>query len=229
MLINPDAPADKPETDQMKVVHRVMRRELPLLADLIAAVRPGDNGRSAVLAHHLKLVLDMIHEHHESEDELIWPLLHARVPLRDELIEVMESQHAAVAEALDGIRRELPAWSAGASAEIRDRLAGHLRALATILITHLDLEEREVLPLIHDYLTVAEWLAPQRHAMKHGPKALIDKLLLAGMVLEDTSSGERAWFLSEMPPPARAMWKLIGRRRYAGHVARVRAAAAPAR
>jgi hypothetical protein len=91
------------------------------------------------------------------------------------------------------------------------------------MITHLDLEEREVLPLIHDNLTVAEWLAPQHHAMKHGPKGLVDKLLLAGMVLEDTSPGEGAWFLSEMPPPARAIWKLIGKRRYADHVTKVRA------
>ena len=222
MFINADAPADKPETDQMKVIHRVMRRELPLLAGLVAAVPPGDNLRSAVLAHHLDLVIGMIHEHHESEDELIWPLLHARVPMRDDLIDVMQEQHAAVAQALDGIRRDLPGWSAGASAEVRDRLAGHLRALATILITHLDLEEREVLPLVHDHLSVAEWRAPQRHAMKHGPAALTDKVLLAGMVLEDTSPRERAWFLSEMPPPARLLWKLIGQRRYADHIGRVR-------
>ncbi|MFJ6074004.1 hemerythrin domain-containing protein [Streptomyces sp. NPDC093065] len=223
MLINPDAPADKPEIQQMKVIHRVMRREFAQLPDLVAAVGAGDTARARLLGEHLSLVLDMLHEHHEAEDELLWPVLVQRVPLKKDLIAVMETQHQAIGDAVDAVAARLPAWTAQAGATARDLLAGALRDLGPALTEHLDLEEEEVLPLIHDHLTVPEWLAPQKHAMKHGPRTLTGKLTLAGMVLEDATPRERAWFLGEMPAPARLLWRLRGARRYDEHVRLVRA------
>src|SRR4051812_19732567 len=87
MPIDPSAPLDKPETAQMVVIHKVFRREFRLLPVAIASVPDGDTDAARPLAAHTELMLAMLHEHHESEDELIWPLLHARVPMEDELIE----------------------------------------------------------------------------------------------------------------------------------------------
>ncbi|MYR59712.1 hypothetical protein GTY54_26940 [Streptomyces sp. SID625] len=50
-------------------------------------------------------------------------------------------------------------------------------------------------------------------ALKNGPKTLAGKLNLAGMVLEDATPRQRAWFLGEMPAPARVLWRLVGARR----------------
>lgn len=223
MLINPEAPADKPETQQMKVIHRAMRREFAQLPELVAGVPAGATGRARQLGEHLTLVLGMLHEHHEAEDELLWPVLVERVPLEKDLIAVMEKQHHAIADAVDTVAAELPTWTEGAAPAARDRLAAALRDLGPALTEHLDLEEAAVLPLIHEHLTVPEWLAPQKHAMKHGPKTLTGKLTLAGMVLEDATPRERAWFLGEMPAPARLLWRLMGARGYATHVRSVRA------
>jgi hypothetical protein len=205
VLINPDAPADRPETAQMVVIHRALRREFGMLPGLFAA--PGDK---TLLTRHVRLLLGMLHEHHEAEDELLWPALHARAPLADDLITTMGRQHAAVAEAVGRVEREMDEAS--------------LKELHDVLVEHLDLEESTVLPLIHEHLTVDEWHAPQEHAMKHGPAGLTDKLLLAGLVLEDATPREQAWFLSEMPPPARLLWRLIGKRRYARRVRAIRGA-----
>lgn len=229
MLINPDAPADKPEIQQMKVIHRVMRREFAQLPDLIAGVRVGDTARARLLGDHLSLVLDMLHEHHEAEDELLWPVLEQRVPLEKDLIAVMETQHEAIGDAVDAVAAQVPAWTAEAGAAARDLLTDALRDLGPALTEHLDLEEDEVLPLIHDHLTVPEWLAPQKHAMKHGPKTLTGKLTLAYMVLQDATPRERAWFLGEMPAPARLLWRLMGSRRYDEHVRLVRVGASSSR
>jgi Hemerythrin HHE cation binding domain len=223
VLINPDAPADKPETEQMKVIHRAMRREFGQLPILIAAVPAGDTGRARLLAGHLELLLGMLHEHHEAEDELLWPVLAERVPIEKALITTMAEQHHAIADAVAAIERELPAWIANADAAIRDRIADALRGLGAGLTEHLDLEENAVLPLIHEHLTVPEWLAPQKYAMRHGPKGLTAKLTLAGLVLEDANDRQRAWFLGEMPPPARVLWRWVGARRYDAHVRAVRA------
>ncbi len=225
MLIDPNSPVDKPETQQMKVIHRAMRREFAQLPELIAAVPAGDVARARLLGAHLDLALVMLHEHHEAEDELLWPVLIERVPLEKDLIEVMRRQHDMIARAVGVVEAELPSWTAEASPTARDRVAGALRDLGPALTEHLELEESAVLPLIHEHLTVPEWLAPQEHAMKHGPKSLTGKLTMAGMVLEDATPRERAWFLGEMPAPARFLWRVMGARRYETHVRAVRAGA----
>ncbi|SDL98414.1 Hemerythrin HHE cation binding domain-containing protein [Nonomuraea maritima] len=221
-LIDPSAPRDKPETAQMKVIHKALRRELSLLPVLLSKVAAGDTGRAGVLAGHALLVLDMLHEHHEGEDALLWPLLRQRVPLEEQLVQTMEAQHEVVADLVEAIRSHLTDWSRAADARLRDRVTDFLLRLEAALEDHLDLEERAVLPLIHEHLTVPEWLAPQHAAMANGPAGLKAKLLLAGVVLEDATEREQAWFLRSMPPPARLMWRLLGRRMYADHTARIR-------
>lgn len=205
----------KPDTSEMVVIHRAMRREFGLLPELAAAAGPGDE---ELLVRHVRLLLLLLHEHHQAEDDLLWPALTARAPMADDLVATMSRQHEAVAGAIGRVERELPRLDEKALTELH-----------RLLVEHLDLEESAVLPLIREHLTLAEWQAPKDHAMKHGPKGLTDKLLLAGMMLEDASPGERAWFLGEMPAPARLLWRLIGARRYAQRVRSVRGPAEPGR
>jgi len=225
VLINSASPVDKPETEQMVVIHQALRREFTLLPALVAAVSDNDAVRARPIGEHLALVLDMLHGHHEAEDELLWPLLRQRVPLCKELIDVMEQQHQVVADAIHAIQASLPAWTAHGSAADRDRIGAALRGLNAALTEHLDLEEQEILPLLHEHVTVPEWLAPQHHAVEHGPKSLSGRLTIAGLVLEDATPPQRAWFMSVLPPPARVLWRLVGARRYAAHVREVRAVA----
>lgn len=216
---------DKPETEQMVVIHQALRREFALLPALVAAVPDSDAVRAPTIGEHLTLVLGMLHDHHEAEDELLWPLLRQRVPLRKQLIDTMEQQHQAVADAIHTIQASLPDWIARGTAGDRDAIAAALHRLDGALTEHLDLEEREILPLIHEHLTVPEWLAPQHHAVEHGPKSLSGKLTIAGLVLEDATPPQRGWFMSMLPPPARVLWRLVGARRYAAHVREIRAVA----
>ena len=53
--------------------------------------------------------------------------------------------------------------------------------------------------------------------MTHGQRRLRDKLLTSGIVLDGASPREQAWFLSEMPPPARLLWRLTGAKQFAAH------------
>jgi hypothetical protein len=134
----------------------------------------------------------------------------------------MESQHHAIAESIDAVTKAQELWTRTADAGAQGTLATELRRLEKVLTEHLTLEEEAVLPLIHENLTVAEWLAPQKHAMNNAPRRLTDKLLTAGIVLEGATEPERAWFMGEMPPPARVLWRLVGARQYAAHQRTVR-------
>jgi branched-chain amino acid transport system permease protein len=222
MQIDPSAPGDKPETAQMVVVHKAMQREFGLLPDLVAATPAAGTTRARIVAEHMKLMCLFLDEHHGSEDRFLWPLLRQRAPMAAELVTTMEAQHQEVHHLLKAVEEDMTIWAEAAAAQVRDRLAGHLARLRDALTEHLDIEETAVLPLIHRYLTVPEWLAPQKAAGAALPRSFRIRMVLAGTILEDATPRERAWFLHELPAPVRPLWHLAGTRIYAAHTRTVR-------
>lgn len=211
---------ERPWVQEMVVVHRVFRRESRLLPELVRGVRPGDVERARLLGAMFREYDQGLHSHHTSEDALLWPKLLARVDLDADLILRMEQQHEVVARGLHAAMDRLAAWEAGASAEARDALAAAMDQHRRDLLVHLDEEERSVLPLVSEHITVAEWMELGEVARSHTPK---DKLLfMLGALLEDATPDETARFLSLLPVPARVLWHTIGRRQYAKQMRKVR-------
>lgn len=206
----------KPDTHTMVVVHRVFRREFGLLPDLIEGVRSGDTERAAVLAEHLTDIVGSLHHHHQAEDDLIWPLLLERATLHLDLVHRMEAQHAALGDTLDRIEKLTPQWQRTANPVEGRELAAAVREASAILQEHMGEEEAQILPVIAEHLSVEEW----GKVGERGAKSIQDKrkrLLFLGAILEDASPEEQREFLGELPPPVRVVWKVFGRRAYAGY------------
>jgi hemerythrin-like domain-containing protein len=146
------------DTREMVVVHTAFRRELGAAPQLVRAVAAGDRDRSRVVADHVQLLLDLLHHHHTSEDELLWPALLERVPAElAPVVHLMEAQHEAIAEELEHAEAAVGPWRAAAGETVRDRLAGALERMHPLLVEHLTAEEEQVLPLAARALTQAEW------------------------------------------------------------------------
>jgi hypothetical protein len=167
----------------------------------------------------------MLHHHHQGEDDLVWPRLYARTPLSAELVHRMESQHMEVGGLLAQVDELLPSWAAEPGLAQREALAEVLDALAPALEAHLDEEEREVLPLIEQHLTAAEWDEVGERAVAAIPKARM--LVLLGYLLEETSLSERQTMLGVLPPPVRLLYKAVGQRRHVKERDRIRAGTVP--
>ncbi|MDR6979108.1 iron-sulfur cluster repair protein YtfE (RIC family) [Streptomyces sp. 3330] len=216
--MSPDSTIDelptayRPYTHEMVVVHRVFRRESALLPRLVRAVPDGGTTRATRVAEHLREYLEGLHSHHSLEDELIWPLLRERA--QDAALVVrMEEQHERIDRSLEAVTQWIPAWEPAADPIAGEELALALDEHRTALLEHLDDEERLVLPLIAEHLTVAEWDLVGRRGLERVPK---DKLLFAlGALLEDATPPERASFLGRAPLIGRLLWKAVGRRQYA--------------
>ncbi|WP_432979021.1 hemerythrin domain-containing protein [Dactylosporangium sp. CA-233914] len=212
--------AERPWVQEMVIVHRVFRRESRYMHDLIGAVRPGDTARAAVLAGLAREYIEGLHNHHTSEDELLWPKLLARVDLDAELVLRMEEQHQVVDAGLLEVERRLAAWERSPAEPERDALVAALAQHRRDLLLHLDEEEQQVLPLIHEHLTVEEWSALSEHARAKTPK---DKLLFVlGALLEEATPEERDRFLGLLPLPARLLWRTVGKRSYAKQMNKIR-------
>ncbi|MFI6182806.1 hemerythrin domain-containing protein [Nonomuraea sp. NPDC051191] len=207
-------------TQDMEIVHRVLRRESRLLVELVAAVAPGDTARAKVIAGHFRVYRLGLHNHHEGEDELLWPPLLSRVDLEADIVLRMQAQHERVAATLSRLDAALPAWEATAGADERDTLAAALYEHRAVLLEHLDDEEATLLPLAAKHITQREWASLGDHLVNNTPKLTL--LTLFGAVLEDANPAERALVLGGLPAPVRAIWHVIGRPRYARHIRRVR-------
>jgi hemerythrin-like domain-containing protein len=190
------------------------------MVELISAVAPGDTARAKVLARFLRDYRLGLHNHHEGEDELLWPPLLARVDLEADLVLRMEAQHERIAATLLQIDALLPGWQATAGQAERDRLVAALTEHRAVLIEHLDDEETALLPLAAKHISVAEWQSLGEHFMQHTPKTKL--LAFLGIILEDADEAEQAMVLGGLPRPAQVLWQVLGRPLYARRVRRCR-------
>jgi iron-sulfur cluster repair protein YtfE (RIC family) len=208
------------DTHDMFVVHRVFRREFPLAPKLIRGVRPGDTKRARVVAGHLRDIYLGLHHHHTAEDELLWPLLLARIDLDADKVLLMEAQHQRVDALLSQAAELLPGWESTAAAEPRDKLADVYDALWPVLLEHLVAEETEVLPLVAEHVTQEEWNRLGGRFERETPKNKL--MLFLGALLEEATPAETATMLAKLPGPARLIWHLVGRRAYTRRVRTLR-------
>lgn len=203
----------------MVVVHRVFRRELRIVPQLVRNVPSGDTTRSAVVASHLRLCLEGLHLHHTSEDDHLWPLLTERTD-SGELLARMMDQHSALGEALGRVEPVLARWEFEARSAVGDELASSVHELREALVAHLDEEERLVLPLAARHLSQQEWGAVGQASVAKMTRQQLP--LMFGMVLEDADSTERAEMMAVLPRPVRLLMRTLGARRYARYVRAVR-------
>ncbi|AGZ45410.1 hypothetical protein AFR_35770 [Actinoplanes friuliensis DSM 7358] len=196
------------------LVHRVFRREFRILPALIRAAPPGDTTRAEVIGSHLANVAGALHHHHEAEDELLWPVMLDRVGLRADLVHRMEAQHERLGGLLGSIDDLTARWRAEAAADVRDQLADVLAQASVALDEHLGDEERELLPLVSEHVTPAEWQALNERGREAIPKNKL-ALVFVGAILEEANPKERAMFLAQLPAPARLLWRLFGAGVYA--------------
>jgi hemerythrin-like domain-containing protein len=219
----PAPPVPMADVRDMYVVHRAFRRELRLIPGLVRAVAPGDTARAAVLARHARMCLQGLHLHHTGEDELLWPLLLERCPPDADLVHRMEAQHEQVEHLTGLLGPALDRWEVEARPAVGEEVASTVDALRTVLLEHLEEEEREILPLAERHVTQAEWSRLGEHGK--GQMAVRDLPLLFGSLLEECSPEERAMMLGVVPLPVRLLLRSVLAGRYRRYVRRVRGTA----
>jgi hemerythrin-like domain-containing protein len=198
------------DTWEMVVVHRAYRREFREAAGLVESVRAGDRQRAEFVGQYLASIVDSLHHHHAGEDDLLWPVLLPRVALHTELVHRMESQHKQLAVHIDRIAELLPGWRVTGDAVAGRDLAGVFAEASALLDEHLAEEEREILPLVAEHMTPAEWQAIGDRGVASLPKNGTAFVFL-GLILQDATDAEGTAFLRLVPPPVRWFWHLFGK------------------
>lgn len=195
------------EVREMAIVHRTFRAAYQESARLVRANPAPSPTRVTFLADHVDFALAMLHGHHESEDELLYPLLIERVPEQAARTEQVEHEHRMVSDALDRAGSACRTWRSAPSDESGEALAASLDDLLATLQPHLDDEETDVVPLAARTLTQAEWDAMGAHSRAKIPR---DRMPIAfGMLLEPLDEDDRAHMRSQLPGPVRLLYPLL--------------------
>jgi hypothetical protein len=161
-------PAD---TRMMGIVHGALRRDLLRMHDALTA-EPYPQGRQRrALGEHVVWMMEFLHAHHTGEDEGLWPLVRARNPAADALLDSLEAEHRLIAPAAAALTAAGQRYAATVADEPRAELVTALDALAAVLFPHLDREVEEAMPVVSASITQADWHAlEQEYNIK--PKSL---------------------------------------------------------
>jgi hemerythrin-like domain-containing protein len=210
----------RPWTQEMVVVHRALRREFRLLADQVGRTAEGDTAQAGRLASHADLMIDLLHHHHTGEDELLWPLLRQRCPAECALVDRMLAQHHELVAIVDRLTPQLAEWSADPRPETTVPLAASFAELSDGLCTHTCDEEPNVLPVIEEHVSAAEWAELGERGRAAVP---VDRqMFVLGLLLEEATDDERERWLAHMPVEARRAFETVGERMYEAEIAALR-------
>ena len=212
------------DTRDMLAVHDAFKRAFEDAPGQLASVDDGDVERARYLADYLSEVLWLLHVHHESEDELLYPLLSERAPEERELFSRMEAQHAGLVSSPQAAERAAERFGRSGSAVDGQALASACESLRESLVEHLDQEEKEVLPIAARCVSPPEWGALPAHALSHYEGTRV--WLPLGLVLEAMPDAMREDMLAHVPPPVSQMWFGGGSDAFANEMAAIRGSAA---
>ncbi|MGH3202999.1 MAG: hemerythrin domain-containing protein [Streptosporangiaceae bacterium] len=189
------------DMSMMFAIHDALRRELAQVTR-IARLRDDDPGPMLRAALGWELFKKFLLVHHQTEDDILWPDLRARVagqPDRLALADALEAEHAVIEPLLTAID------AAAADPDYGYQRLGDLTdELAVKLTAHLTHEETDGLALIDASLTQAQW---QHFAHVHGDRNRGDAARYMPWLLNGASPQTLAAVMGNFPPPLLAAYR----------------------
>jgi hypothetical protein len=169
-MLAAESPAD---TRMMGIVHAAFRRDLARVRLVLTATPVPQGGRrqavaDQAVADQVVWLMDRLHEHHQTEDAGLWPLVRRRNPAAAGLLEAMEAEHRAIVPEVDTLTAAAQRYRSAPGDAARLELIQALDALTGVLLPHLDREVAEAMPVVSQTLTARDWEAWNKQANVKG-------------------------------------------------------------
>ena len=144
--------------NELKWVHRLIRRDLATVRGLAADLRTGlSGGDAAAMIQSLEVASPLwhlrinclqycrfVHAHHHAESVLLFPRLRSSNPALGPVVDKLEADHARVPDLLDQVSTVAADLAGQEQPATRKRLIDALDDLSTVLLAHLDYEEEHI-------------------------------------------------------------------------------------
>lgn len=178
----------------MYVMHHALRRDFVHFVAAVEGTPVSEQEVWAALEQRWVRMAEILHHHHEAEDEELWPLLlqHAEESGAAEdlrLLADMEAEHERIDPALSACRAAFAAMVEHPCADHRNALQVRLGAAHQGLLEHLAHEEGHALPMLQRSLTEEENRRFEKAVERRYPLRMVPFLL--------------PWAMAEVPVEAR--------------------------
>jgi len=214
-----------PAVAYQRVIHQMVRREFRMLAGLASWAPADDAVRTGEITRHADLIARVLMQHHATERELLWPALFRSLPDPEAARDVVATWTSRTA-LLDHTLRDLSTvarqWAVAETAPARDAFVRACGRVADAVEDATRAEERDLLPLLSQYLPDGDWAAVTRAATT--TLSGREQMLVLGLALEDACALDRARLLAGLSPAARTAWRVVGARNFRAAVVRLRGA-----
>lgn len=199
------------------VIHAAFRRDLRRFDAALGAFPDGNRARAEALGTAWDNLDTQLRHHHEDEETLFWPAL-SRLGADAAVVGNLDSEHVQMLAALEAATAAMQTFRRDASAATAGAARTAVDALNTVLVEHLDHEERDLEPLAAQQRKSAELRAAQRGVRQRhkGEAGTFFAWLVDGADAETT-----ALLKSEVPPPVLFMLTRLGGRYYKRRIAPV--------
>ncbi len=187
-------PAD---TRVMGIVHSALRRDLSRAHEVLERWPFPQDAQRVAVAGHLHWMMDFLHHHHESEDEHLYPMACERNESARPLLDRMDADHRTIEPAMTALDRAATHYQH--SPEAREEVVAALDDLSAALLPHLQREEEQMMPVVSETITEAEWRHwdDEYNIEPLGPIELSDQ----GLFILDGLEGQRRDAITELVPP----------------------------
>jgi len=200
-----------------RVIHEAVRRDLARLESALAATQDGDLARAGQLERAYANLHRELTQHHEGEDQNVFPYL-ANAGVPPDLLTAMDDEHHAMAEALGETRQAMAAYASSGSAGDAERARTSVVRTRDVVDRHLDHEERELEPLLAPHMQSAEWKTVEK---KLRPRSVVVSGKFLAWIQDGMSNEGRAYLRATIPPPVTAVLGRVAGRAYHREVAPV--------
>lgn len=187
------ASGSPPDLTSYRGIHATIRRANDQLVAGIDNLSPiiSDRPTAAALGRWFNGYRGELHSHHVIEDVIFFPALAERVPSFDEYAVGLDADHHRLDELLDAVGRGLERLQADEDwADARCATIAAAVELRDLMASHLEVEDRDILPMFERHFGAEEYLE-------------LDKLALANVDVRQALFAV-PWFMATAPSDARA-------------------------
>ena len=208
VTVTPRRPHDpEPDLIGITLAHRAMLTDVGRLAAAVTAIGEGrqrcSTRRAQAIARYTDLLCESIHHHHTVEDTVLWPVIDASAKDIVDLTELTED-HAALDPRLEIIGHRANAFRVAGDRRTAALLGAELADLRNLLTEHIAEEERDIFPVIRQYVSVADWQEVEKTAQRTG-RLTFDGPRTVGAATDD----ERAALAKEVSPVLRLLLTVL--------------------
>jgi hemerythrin-like domain-containing protein len=200
-----------------RVIHAAVRRDINRLESALGSIRDGDVARARQLEAAYANLHRELTNHHEGEDDLIFPFA-AKVNGAGDVLKAMDDEHHAMAAALAETRAAMTVLaSTGSAADAKTARESVARTQA-VVDRHLTHEENEFEPLLRPHMETSEWKAIEKQLR---PKSIADTGNFLAWVQDGMTDDVRTYLHSTIPAPVTFLVSRLAGRTYNRDIAPV--------